>query len=617
MNKAFLKQGKFLWISGLISVVVIIILLVLILIPAVIRKINSKNVPALPNLTNQPGVLVKYIHQMNENALDNPTSDEAIGNLAMTYEANFFYEKAKICFKKAQELNPKKWRWIYYSALIDEELGDTKSIIDELKHVLQLNPDISQAWFRIGNAYLKIDSCKEAENAFNRVLKLKEFYPQNKNGIEFFNNGAFPLKAYASFNLARTLFVENKLENAKTLLEKLIEENPTFGSAYRLLGNIFEKMGDKNKSTDYEIRAADFESYVPPPDPMYDEMVLYSRNIDFLNKQIQLAVKCQSYEWTLYLINHVTKFYPDNGDILIKRIELALDMKRLNEVESLLPEFLNIYGSNEKKIVEMAKYFVFRGQYELGTLLLKKAVTIDKNAIDAHIEFINILTEFKQYTMGSNYCKELISIEPENPEIRNKLANIYIEQNKLGDAKQQIAIAQKLSPNKEIKFILFARISKKEKTVQSALDYYQDAINENPRNINTRLELGNYLLELHKWNDALRLFKNSLKLSPNDIDLMERYAWILAACPDDKIRDGRKALDFASRLRLVRKVTFEQDIRCNLTYAVVLGELKKFKRGIDEAKKIIQATKAMKMKNYESKLNNIISLYEANRPYRL
>jgi tetratricopeptide (TPR) repeat protein len=616
--KEIFKKNKRVKIALLASFLVLVSAVVFwVLYPAITSRFHSTKIPALPDLGGQPQILADYIRKMNEEALKTPMSDEAVGNLALAYQSNFFYDEAKVCQKRALELKPREWRWIYYSALIDEELGDTKATIEKLNRTLEINPEVSQAWFRLGNSYLKTNSYQDAEKAFHQVLALKEYFPETKSRVELSNNGAFPLKAYASFNLARAALQQNKLNEAKTTLEELLEKNPKFGPAYRLLANVYQKLGDEKRGTECETSAGDFESYLPPADPMYDEMILSSRNTAFVIKQFDIAAKSENNKWTLSLMNHLLAISPNDGEVLTKRIKLALDMQMLSTVDSLLPSFHKVCGSDEKKLIDMAKYLVYRGQYEPAVILLKRAITINPRAFDAHILFIDILTEFKQYEMGINYCKEMVSTDPNNAEIRNKLARMYIEQGNIEVARQQIKIAQRLSPNDELSFIMLGRISKKEGSVKSALDYYQKALKANPRNVNTQLEVGNYLINLRRWAHAFLFFQNSLKSSPNDMDLIERYAWALAVCPLDNSGNGEKALELANRLTLRRKYTKDQEMRCGITLAAAYARVKRFDRALEVANRYIVGAKTMREGSYLRKLQIMVEFFHNNKPYAL
>ena len=251
---------------------------------SITRWMYADNIPELPNLNGHPEVLVNFILEKHEAALKSPTSDKLIGELGIAYHSNFFYEHAEFCYRQVKKLNPEAWKWSYYHALIKEELGDAQGTIANLLNVVKINPKLSQAWFKLGSSYLKLNLYEAAENNFNKVLELDDYFYKNISVETFPNKGAFPLKAYTLLNVARIALLQNKIELAKTKLDLLLEKEPAFGGAYRLMGQVYHKLGNEKKSDEYILRAGDFPSYTPPVDLLYDKLILQSRNSNFMSK---------------------------------------------------------------------------------------------------------------------------------------------------------------------------------------------------------------------------------------------------------------------------------------------------------------------------------------------
>ncbi len=582
-----------------------------------LRSLQRANIPALPDCTGRPQAVAEYLRDMNDKTLDSPVSGEAVGMLGMAYHAHQFYEQAQACYARAMALNPEEWKWQYYAAVRAEELGDARSVIEELHGVLEKEPGTPHAWFRLGNACLKSRSFPEAEKAFRKVLELPADTVMKAGQAGISGKGAFPLKAYASLQLARVLVQENRLDSAKADLEQLLAAYPTLGPAYRLLGSVCHELGDETKSHEYEVRAGDFDGYIPPADPLYNELVLCSRDTDFLTRQIDIAVKWENYEWTLALIRHVQAYSPHDEGALIRRIRLALDTQKLIEIEPLISEYCEVFGRDELKLLDLARYLRYRGEYEAGVVVLKRIITLDPKCMEAHVEFARMLQTFHQYDMGTRYCNEVIAASPDSAAIRLQLADLLIRQGKLDRAAEQVNIAQRLHPDEEARCLLLGRIAKKAGDAQTALGCFRSAIAANPANATTPLELGQYLLELRRWDEGSRYLRSRLEASPNNIDIMEQYAWLLAACPDQKLRDGKAALELSRRFMLMKKHTIEQEIRCGRTLAAAYGEMRDFDSAIAVARNYLKMSDALRKKDFSDQLQLFIQSFGSRRPYRL
>jgi len=118
--------------------------------PFVLRIIHAADIPEMPDLTGYPAPVVELIEHTYGETMDKPYADDIVGKLAMVYHANFFYEPAESCYGIALALNDREWLWYYYTALIKEELGDTKSTIENLQNVVEIKPNLavkSQIYF--------------------------------------------------------------------------------------------------------------------------------------------------------------------------------------------------------------------------------------------------------------------------------------------------------------------------------------------------------------------------------------------------------------------------------------------------------------------------------------
>jgi len=601
----------------LLSIIILAVLLYNTIFPFLTQWTYAKYIPQLPDLQNQPQVLVAYIQRMHDAAVKNPTSDETVGKLAMAYHANFFYERAEVCYKLAAELKTHEWRWSYYSALLKEELGDSKGTIEKLKYVININPKASQAWYRLGNAYMKINSFGDAEHAFNQVLKLPEFYPEKISKVDFFNNGAFPLKAYASLFLSRAAFQQKRFDVAETRVKGLIQRYPVFGSAYRLMGQIYHEVGEEEKSSDFTLRAGDFGPFMPPPDPMFDELILSSRNTDFIMKYVDVANKSQNLKWALYLISHILEYNPNDGDALTILLKLSLDSASMDMMGNQVEKYYALYNTDENKLIYMANYMIYRGEYGPALKYLRRAITLNPKAAGAHVGVIQILNQSKQYEQAMQYCQKIIPIEPDNINVRHEYAKILTLQGKFEEAREQLEFVRKNDPNNVTTWFLLGRVSKSQGNSNNAIYYYRKCIGADPTNVNNVLELGNYYIELRRWKDAITHFQNSLQASPNDIDLIERCAWLLAVCPDPNIRNGQKALELAMRLSVRRTFTQHQGMRCGIALAVAYAEMKQFDRAIQVTNRYIERAQKTRMDYYIPRLKSLLTLFLSNKPYRL
>lgn len=601
----------------LVSTIAVVAVLYLGGIAPLIRQFNRASIPDFPDCVGQPAPVVAYLKTTYDRSLDSPSSDEAVGALGMAYHAHLFYNEASACYARAQALSPDVWKWAYYGALIHEELGESNAAIEGLKIVVDKQPSFSQAWFRLGNAYLKTQSFQDAERSFRQVLQLPEDTALMISGVRLPARGAFPLKAYAMLQLARIQYQQKRYADARALLGGVIDAHPAFGPAYRLLSSVYHGLREEEKAADYEVRAGDFDSYVPPADAMYNMLVLSSRNTDFISRQINIAVKWENYEWASVLINHIFEYSPHDGEALTFKIKLALDTQHLNDLGSLLGAYMERFKADEPKLLDMAKYLRLRGEYEASVAILRNIIAVNPKANDAHIEFVRMLQAFKQYDLGIKYCTEVLAKDPQNAQIRDELVDLLIHEGKFDKAESELKEAQRIHPDYEMRFVMLGKIAGKKGNVGGAVRHLQSALALNPRNSATQLELGRYLLSERMWGEAAKQWQNAIQVSPNNIDFLEQYALLLAACPAPNVRNGAKALELSNRLRLVKKQTVEQDIRCAIALSAAYAETQQYEAALSVARDYLERSRTFRKTEYTRQLQSCVNLFGSRKPYRL
>jgi tetratricopeptide (TPR) repeat protein len=120
-----------------------------------------------------------------------------------------------------------------------------------------------------------------------------------------------------------------------------------------------------------------------------------------------------------------------------------------------------------------------------------------------------------------------------------------------------------------------------------------------------------HALELKKKNDytgALGELEKGIKLAPNNTDLLNALAWLLATCPDKTVRDGKNALDYANKASDLKP----NDPNIEETLAAAYAETGDFK----EAQK--WATDALTSTTNESDRNELqreLDEYKQGIPY--
>lgn len=148
------------------------------------------------------------------------------------------------------------------------------------------------------------------------------------------------------------------------------------------------------------------------------------------------------------------------------------------------------------------------------------------------------------------------------------------------------------------------------KDYDQAIKDYSEAIRQDPKYAQAFLNRGNVYRSKKEFALAVHDYEEAVRFDPKLVGAHERLAWTLATCHDEKVRDGKKAVEQATKA-------------CELTAWKLPGYLSTLAAAHAEAGNFEQATRyqkqALENSDYE-RLNGErdrqrLLLYEKNEPY--
>ena len=104
-----------------------------------------------------------------------------------------------------------------------------------------------------------------------------------------------------------------------------------------------------------------------------------------------------------------------------------------------------------------------------------------------------------------------------------------------------------------------------------------------------------------------------LRSRPDDVALLSSIAWVLATVPNDSIRDGAKAVEFAQR---AEKLTDGREPAILDTLAAAQAETGRFAEAVQTARKALELADRQDKRPLAESIEAKIRLYEAGKPFR-
>lgn len=147
--------------------------------------------------------------------------------------------------------------------------------------------------------------------------------------------------------------------------------------------------------------------------------------------------------------------------------------------------------------------------------------------------------------------------------------------------------------------------------VDASLPHYQEAVNINPLAAQARLGYAVALIRLRRYHQARDWLNDALTRHPDDPTFPSVLARLLAAAPDDRVRDGERSLALAQEL-------FKTNKRTDLgeTMAMAHAELGEYEKAAIIQRAVMDASKQAGRRDSFARMAENLRLYERRQPCR-
>ncbi len=301
----------------------------------------------------------------------------------------------------------------------------------------------------------------------------------------------------------------------------------------------------------------------------------------------------------------------DPGDVL-KASQEAFERKDFDGAIKLLTEAIT---ANPK----LAPAIVLRGFAHAAKEDYAKAVEDYSEAIRLQPEDDRPLIfraatyqAMKAYDKAIADYSELIKRKPEDVEALCSrgicLAQSGDDAKAFEDFDKAVKIAPKSPMARQLRGSAHAEAGRKDE----ALADYKEAINLDPNNAATYLYRAHLYLVENQAEDALADFEEVLRRAPDYAGAANDYAWTLATNPNDKVRDGRKAVKYAKDACYQGDYKHAPTIDTLAAAYAEAGDWEEAMKWQEEAVKLAEKTNPKDVKGMRERA----LLYKEKRPYR-
>ena len=253
------------------------------------------------------------------------------------------------------------------------------------------------------------------------------------------------------------------------------------------------------------------------------------------------------------------------------------------------------------------------GRMDEAERLFEQSILWRPDSFEAHTAYGVTLLRVGQLDKATEHLQRAIQLNPMQFEAWNGLGAVLSRRKQPEEALEKFTSALNINPHYGEARLNRAMMLQQLGRAPEALDDYLPALPLLAPTPAILLNIGNLLLAQRRSGEALGLYQQVLRLEPDQVDALNRVAWVLATHPDPNLRNGSEALSIAQK---ACSLTQQQHAPSLNTYAAALAENGRYPEAVENVQRAIELARASGQNGFVSIAEKLLALYQSGQPFR-
>jgi len=289
---------------------------------------------------------------------------------------------------------------------------------------------------------------------------------------------------------------------------------------------------------------------------------------------------------------------------------ILFGQRRDEEAQAEYTEALRLNPKQGKVHYNLGAILFQQGRIEEAGAEYAEALRLKPDLANAHCGMGMVLFRQGRIEEARAEFAEALRLKPDHADAHNGLGVVLLGQGRIEEAKAEFAEALRLKPDHADAHANLGVVLFRQGRTEEAKARYGEALRLKPDLADAHANLGVVLARQGRIAEAMAEFAEALKLKPDNVEVYNHRAMIWATHPEAKYRDGRRAVESATR---ACELTGWKDAGILDTLAAATSEAGDFETAVKwQTRAIDLLTDERTKNNFRSRLR----LYQARQPYR-
>jgi len=397
---------------------------------------GAQGAPAVPELPGlilnnfSPGIR-EQIEEAYSYASSHATDATASGRLGMVLQTYGLLQEATVCYRRAVQLEPNAFPWVYYLAAAEGDQGHCDGAMSMLRLALRIDPDYVPAKLRLASCLFASADWDASGKLYAEIV---EQHPDN---------------ADAYYGLGRVRAARRDLPGASDAYRRATELFPDFGAAHYALALTYRMLG-KTDQVEEQLRLFEKNKTGVPPlgDPLLAELHALNRSA---TNQVQFGTELER-----------------QG----KLEEAAAAHEKALEID---PELVQAH-------INLIKLYGQLGQFEKAEEHYRAAVRITPGSAESYYNYGVLLLSAEKYQQAEDAFRKTIEINPFYSGAHNNLGFLLEHRSDLSEAEAEYRKAIANKPSDRQAHFNLGRILVNQKKFQEGIQELEKTIEPEDEN---------------------------------------------------------------------------------------------------------------------------------------
>ena len=260
----------------------------------------------------------------------------------------------------------------------------------------------------------------------------------------------------------------------------------------------------------------------------------------------------------------------------------------------------------------LAEVYLLQGRFAEAEKEARAALTLAPARFESLAILAWTLQSQNRFDEALELYQQASRLKPGSFAAHRGLGSIHALKGEVAEALREFAAAERLQPtNADVQNSL-GMLKLQQGEVMAASNHFSQATTFQPTNALANFQLGNLLGAAQQPIAASHYYRRSLAADPNQPELLNNFAWLLATSWDENTRSGTEAVKLAER---ACEITQHKVALLLGTLAAAYAESGRFADAVQTAGKAIEIAKAQGLADLAARNEELQARYQKSLPF--